>query len=162
MHSYIVCRFELASSVLQASYFSNWSHQAVDFILGNTIQSLDLQTNNLIPELQFPFIGSLCCTYETNVCSCSSSYNNMLALFLHTQASLKKLISMGRTLESVEESISFMITQLIARMCTPFKGNGSFSCLSMILTVFLFLVIISHRCCCVFTYICCRGETTRN
>nr|VDD32504.1 unnamed protein product [Brassica oleracea] len=106
-----------------ASYFSNWSHQAVDFILGNTIQSLDLQTNNLIPELQFPFIGSLCCTYETNVCSCSSSYNNMLALFLHTQASLKKLISMGRTLESVEESISFMITQLIARMCTPFKGN---------------------------------------
>ncbi|CAN6862356.1 unnamed protein product, partial [Brassica oleracea] len=54
-----------------ASYFSNWSHQAVDFIL----------------------------------------------------ASLKKLISMGRTLESVEESISFMITQLIARMCTPFKGN---------------------------------------
>ncbi|KAF3562389.1 hypothetical protein DY000_02017711 [Brassica cretica] len=122
-----------------ASYFSNWSHQAVDFILGNTIQSLDLQTNNLIPELQFPFIGSLCCTYETNVCSCSSSYNNMLALFLHTQASLKKLISMGRTLESVEESISFMITQLIARMCTPFKGNGSFSCLSMILTVFLFL-----------------------
>ncbi|CAF1767181.1 BnaC09g33470D [Brassica napus] len=54
-----------------ASYFRNWSHQAVDFIL----------------------------------------------------ASLKKLISMGRTLESVEESISFMITQLIARMCTPFKGN---------------------------------------
>ncbi|CAG7910350.1 unnamed protein product [Brassica rapa] len=38
-------------------------------------------------------------------------------------ASLKKLISMGRNLGSVEESISFMITQLIARICTPFKGN---------------------------------------
>ncbi|KAL0887080.1 hypothetical protein Bca101_011063 [Brassica carinata] len=38
-------------------------------------------------------------------------------------ASLKKLISMGRNLELVEESISSMITQLIARMCTPFKGN---------------------------------------
>ncbi|KAL0735032.1 hypothetical protein Bca4012_011242 [Brassica carinata] len=63
--------FELASSVLQAANFSNWSHQAVDFIL----------------------------------------------------ASLKKLISMGRNLELVEESISSMITQLIARMCTPFKGN---------------------------------------
>jgi hypothetical protein len=30
---------------------------------------------------------------------------------------------MGRNLESVEESISFMITQLITRMCTPVKGN---------------------------------------
>ncbi|XP_033137704.1 protein MULTIPOLAR SPINDLE 1 isoform X1 [Brassica rapa] len=66
-------------------------------------------------------------------------------------ASLKKLISMGRNLGSVEESISFMITQLIARICTPFKGNGNFSCLSLILTVFLFMVIIPHRCCCVFT-----------
>ncbi|KAG2274835.1 hypothetical protein Bca52824_057390 [Brassica carinata] len=71
MPSYMLCSFELASSVLQAANFSNWSHQAVDFIL----------------------------------------------------ASLKKLISMGRNLELVEESISSMITQLIARMCTPFKGN---------------------------------------
>lgn len=47
--------------------------------------------------------------------------------FWHTQASLKKLISMGRNLESVEESISFMITQLITKMCTPSKGNGNFS-----------------------------------
>ncbi|XP_018464322.1 protein MULTIPOLAR SPINDLE 1 isoform X2 [Raphanus sativus] len=38
-------------------------------------------------------------------------------------ASLKKLIWMGRNLELVEESISSMITQLIAAMCTPFKGN---------------------------------------
>ncbi|KAF8102552.1 hypothetical protein N665_0198s0252 [Sinapis alba] len=62
---------ELYQADSSASNFSNWSHQAVDFIL----------------------------------------------------ASLKKLISMGRNLECVEESISFMITQLIARMCTPFKGN---------------------------------------
>ncbi|XP_023642865.1 protein MULTIPOLAR SPINDLE 1 isoform X2 [Capsella rubella] len=38
-------------------------------------------------------------------------------------ASLKNLISMGRNLESVEESISSMITQLITRMCTPFRLN---------------------------------------
>ncbi|XP_056858582.1 protein MULTIPOLAR SPINDLE 1 isoform X2 [Raphanus sativus] len=62
---------ELAEADSNASYFSNWSHQAVDSIL----------------------------------------------------ASLRKLISIGRNLESVEESISFMITQLINRMCTPFKGN---------------------------------------
>ncbi|CAH8358744.1 unnamed protein product [Eruca vesicaria subsp. sativa] len=62
---------ELSQADSSASNFSNWSHQAVDFIL----------------------------------------------------ASLKKLISMGRNLESVEESISSMITQLIARMCTPSKGN---------------------------------------
>lgn len=58
--------------------------------------------------------------------------------FWHTQASLKKLISMGRNLESVEESICSMITQLITRMCTPFKGNGNFSSFIMILTVFFF------------------------
>ncbi|CAH8366130.1 unnamed protein product [Eruca vesicaria subsp. sativa] len=62
---------ELAEPDSNASSFSNWSHQAVDFIL----------------------------------------------------ASLTKLISLGRNLESVEESISSMITQLIERMCTPFKGN---------------------------------------
>ncbi|KAF8084648.1 hypothetical protein N665_0708s0006 [Sinapis alba] len=62
---------ELAEQDSNASYFSNWSHQAVDFIL----------------------------------------------------ASLKKLISMGRNLEAVEESISFMITQLINRMCTPVRVN---------------------------------------
>ncbi|CAH2069586.1 unnamed protein product [Thlaspi arvense] len=38
-------------------------------------------------------------------------------------ASLKKLISMERNLESVEESISSMIAHLITRMCTSFKGN---------------------------------------
>ncbi|CAF2137253.1 BnaA02g08030D [Brassica napus] len=38
-------------------------------------------------------------------------------------ASLRKLISMGRNLEAVEESVSYMITQLIKRMCTPFIGN---------------------------------------
>lgn len=69
--------------------------------------------------------------------------------FFHVQASLRKLISIGRNLESVEESISFMITQLINRMCTPFKGNGKSSSLVMILTVFLFLVIISDICFCV-------------
>ncbi|CAL9244016.1 unnamed protein product [Arabidopsis halleri] len=62
---------QLSEADSNASNFSNWSHQAVDFIL----------------------------------------------------ASLKKLISMGRNLESVEESISFMITQLITKMCTPSKGN---------------------------------------
>ncbi|KAJ0246034.1 Protein MULTIPOLAR SPINDLE 1 [Hirschfeldia incana] len=62
---------ELAETDSNASSFSNWSHQAVDFML----------------------------------------------------ASLKKLISMGRSLEAVEESISCMITQLTNRMCTPFKGN---------------------------------------
>ncbi|WZZ31604.1 hypothetical protein YC2023_015005 [Brassica napus] len=62
---------ELAEPDSNSSNFSNWSHQAVDFIL----------------------------------------------------ASLKKLISMGRNLEAVEESISFMITQLIKRMCTPSIGN---------------------------------------
>ncbi|VVB16374.1 unnamed protein product [Arabis nemorensis] len=62
---------ELSEADSNASNFSNWSHQAVDFIL----------------------------------------------------ASLKKLISMGKNLESVEESISSMITQLITRMCTPFKRN---------------------------------------
>ncbi|KAG7538456.1 hypothetical protein ISN44_As13g022260 [Arabidopsis suecica] len=62
---------ELSEADSNASNFSNWSHQAVDFIL----------------------------------------------------ASLKKLISMGRNLESVEESISFMITHLITKMCTPSKGN---------------------------------------
>lgn len=62
---------ELSEADSNDSNFSNWSHQAVDFIF----------------------------------------------------ASLKKLISMGRNLESVEESISFMITQLITRMCTPVKGN---------------------------------------
>ncbi|CAA7046367.1 unnamed protein product [Microthlaspi erraticum] len=62
---------ELSEANSNASNFSNWSHQAVDFIL----------------------------------------------------ASLEKLLLMGRNLESVEESISSMITQLITRMCTPFKGN---------------------------------------
>ncbi|KAL0875521.1 hypothetical protein Bca101_025226 [Brassica carinata] len=62
---------ELAEADSNASSFSNWSHQAVDFIL----------------------------------------------------ASLKKLISIGRNLESVEESISSLITQLINRMCTSLKGN---------------------------------------
>ncbi|KAL1217526.1 Protein MULTIPOLAR SPINDLE 1 [Cardamine amara subsp. amara] len=62
---------ELSEADPNASNFSNWSHQAVEFIL----------------------------------------------------ASLKKLISMGRNLEYVEESISSMITQLITRMCIPFKGN---------------------------------------
>ncbi|KAG5409088.1 hypothetical protein IGI04_005407 [Brassica rapa subsp. trilocularis] len=62
---------ELAEPDSNSSSFSNWSHEAVDFIL----------------------------------------------------ASLKKLISMGRNLEAVEESISFMVTQLIKGMCTPFKGN---------------------------------------
>ncbi|WZY75598.1 hypothetical protein YC2023_021982 [Brassica napus] len=38
-------------------------------------------------------------------------------------ASLRKLISMGRNLEAVEESVSYMITQLIKRMCTPSIGN---------------------------------------
>ncbi|XP_010443500.1 PREDICTED: uncharacterized protein LOC104726354 [Camelina sativa] len=61
----------LSEADSNATNFSNWSHQAVDFIL----------------------------------------------------ASLKKLISMGRNLESIEELISSMITQLIARMCTPFKAN---------------------------------------
>ncbi|XP_010483346.1 PREDICTED: uncharacterized protein LOC104761878 [Camelina sativa] len=61
----------LSEADSNATNFSNWSHQAVDFIL----------------------------------------------------ASLKKLISMGRNLESVEESISSMITQLITRMCTPSKEN---------------------------------------
>ncbi|XP_023642862.1 protein MULTIPOLAR SPINDLE 1 isoform X1 [Capsella rubella] len=62
---------KLSEADSNASNFSNWSHQAVDFIL----------------------------------------------------ASLKNLISMGRNLESVEESISSMITQLITRMCTPFRLN---------------------------------------
>lgn len=84
----------------------------------------------------------------------------VLVPFRPTQASLKKLISMGRNLEAVEESISSMITQLIKRMCTPFKRNGNLIKIT-VLTLFFFLVIISNICFGVFT-ICGRGETTRN
>ncbi|XP_024012447.1 protein MULTIPOLAR SPINDLE 1 isoform X2 [Eutrema salsugineum] len=57
---------------------------------------------------------------DSNACNFSSWSHQAVDFIL---AILKKLISLGRNLESVEESISFMITQLITKMCTPFKRN---------------------------------------
>ncbi|KAK6236017.1 hypothetical protein SCA6_011354 [Theobroma cacao] len=84
------------SSPVQESKFENWSHQAVEFILGNhdmiVGQSLDFDLRQL-----------LCSTRK--------------------KVALKNLLSTGRNLESIEGVVSSLIMRLVRLMSSPSRGD---------------------------------------